>query len=73
MEAENASIYDMFFEMQLSICERFPSLTPFDVRKQPFAEVFLLIRRLHKSNDNKSNGESNKDKSKRIAASDNWF
>lgn len=37
----------MFFELQLNICNRFPNLSPFDIRKQRFSEVFLLLRRLN--------------------------
>lgn len=36
----------------MTLCERFPSLSPFDIRKQSVYEVFLLVRRL--SNYNKS-------------------
>ncbi|MDE5763744.1 MAG: hypothetical protein K2I00_02115 [Ruminococcus sp.] len=38
----------MFFDLQISLCERFPCLSPFDVRKQKFREVFLTVRRLNK-------------------------
>lgn len=31
----------------MTLCERFPSLTPFDIRKQRAYDVFLLIRRLN--------------------------
>lgn len=61
--------------MQLSICDRFPSLSPFDVRKQRFCEVFLLIRRLTESNKNKKKNTNKKTGQKiiRKPAGDDWF
>jgi hypothetical protein len=41
--------------LQISLCDRFPNLSPFDIRKQKFHEVFLLVRRLNKANENKGN------------------
>ena len=41
----------------MNLCERFPSLSPFDVRKQKFSDVFLLYRRM--VNLNKRNEEKN--------------
>ncbi len=37
----------MLFELQLSLCERFKCITPFDVRKECFDEVILLVKRLN--------------------------
>lgn len=52
----------------MSICDRFPSLSPFDVRQKKFHEVFLLIRRLNIYNKNKE-----KPKKIRRPAGDTWF
>jgi len=56
--------------MELSLSERFPSLSPFSIRKERASEVFLLIRRL-----NNSTSKNNKKKSTKIRrpAGDNWF
>ena len=62
----------MFFEMELSIVERFPSLTPFAIRKERAAEVFLLVRRLN-NHTNKRNEQANKKKVIRRPAGDDWF
>jgi hypothetical protein len=50
------------------MCERFPALTPFEVRRQRAHEVFLLISRLYGYNKNNS-----KPKQIRKPAGDNWF
>jgi hypothetical protein len=57
--------------MELSICERFPSLSPFDVRREQAKEVFLLIRRLNDYSDRQANPK--KPRKIRRPASDNWF
>lgn len=66
------SLYEMFFEMELGLCERFPSLTPFQIRREKAKEVFLLIKRLKQSNINKkeTNGKPNVI---RRRAGDDWF
>lgn len=66
----NASLYEIFFELQMNICERFPSLSPFDVRKKSAYEVFLLIRRLSNYNEKEP---STRKRVKRKPAGDNWF
>ena len=61
--------------MQLSICDRFPAVSPFEIRKQRFGEVFLLIRRLNTSFKNQKKN-TNPKSGKRIIrkpAGDNWF
>lgn len=68
MGGSNITLYEMFFEMQMVLLERFPALSPFELRKTSAYEVFLLIRRL--------NGYSmNKDKPKKMRkqAGDDWF
>ena len=62
----------MFFEMELSIVERFPSLTPFAVRKEKASEVFLLVRRLN-NRTKKQSKQANSKKVIRRAAGDDWF
>lgn len=43
----------------MSICERFPSLSPFDVREKRASEVFLLIRRMSKKINNENTNKLN--------------
>lgn len=60
----------MLFNLQMSLCDAFPSLTPFDVRNQSFQEVMLLVRRMENYNIAKKKDETKKI---RRPASDNWF
>lgn len=62
------TLYEIFFELEVGMCERFPALTPFEVRRQRAHEVFLLISRLYGYNKNNS-----KPKQIRKPAGDNWF
>ena len=55
--------------MELTLCERFPSLNPFQIRKEKACEVFLLLRRLRNNNE-KQHKKTNKI---RRPAGDNWF
>ena len=71
-------MYEIFFELEVNLCDRFPGLTPFSVRKERASEVFLLTRRLNGLQERQS-----KDADKNIShkgktvirrpASDTWF
>ena len=63
----------MFFEMEISICERFPSLSPFDVRQERASEVFLLVRRMNNYNAYQSKNTKGNKKIVRRRAGDDWF
>jgi len=58
--------------MEINICERFPALSPFDIRGKRAAEVFLLMRRLNNYTEY-SNKDSGKKKVIRRKAGDDWF
>ena len=68
----------MFFDVEVTISERFQGITPLSIRKEKAREVFLLIRRLSKYNrtDKKTGGEriikGNKEII-RVKAPDTWF
>lgn len=68
MGGSNITLYEMFFEMQMVLTDRFPSLSPFDLRKESAYEVFLLIRRL-----NNYSAHKDKPRSVRKQAGDDWF
>lgn len=55
----------------MNLCERFPSLTPFQLRREKASEVFLLVKRMN--NYNKKSTDKNKPKKIRKKAGDNWF
>ena len=64
--------------MEISIVERFPALSPFDVRRERASEIFLLLRRMAKYNENQSkqkkkNGANGGKKVIRRKAGDDWF
>lgn len=58
--------------MTLNICERFPSLSPFDVRRERASEVFRLVGRISKSNEYRAKESTTKKKIRRPAG-DDWF
>lgn len=75
---EKLSLYQTFFELQLTLCERFPALTPFEIRKQRAYEVFLLVRRLNtqpkkEQPKNATPGTTVKNGEIRRPASDDWY
>jgi len=37
----------MLFDITDNLCQRYPALSPFDVRRERAGEVFLLIRRVN--------------------------
>jgi hypothetical protein len=58
--------------MEMSLSERFPSMTPLTLRQEKAREVFLLINRYNRY----SKKEAKKKKGKNIIrkpAGDNWF
>lgn len=70
MGNSDVTLYQILFDLELSICERFPSLSPFDIRKQSAYEVILLIKRM-----TDYNLRENKIKKRKIRrpAGDDWF
>lgn len=71
------SLYEIFFELEIILIERFPSLTPFTIRQTKATEVFLLIRRLDNYSEYKDKDIKIKDnkpvKVIRRPAGDDWF
>lgn len=68
-------MYEAFFDITVTLCERFPDLNPIKVRKYPAHEVFLLIKRLSKYNakqKTKSNTVNNSGVIRKKAG-DDWF
>jgi len=53
----------------MEICNRFPTITPFAIRREKINEVFLLVRRLRTYD----NGKQNKKTATRRPANDSWF
>ena len=59
-------MYEVFFDLNINLCDRFTGLDPFTVRKQRFHDVMLIFRRL--AERNKTNGVTY-----RPAKNDDWY
>lgn len=61
----------------MSLCDRFTSLTPLDLRKEKAREVFILVTRYnnYSQKEEKKSSEVNKPRKKiiRRPAGDDWF
>lgn len=68
MGGKTPSMYDSFFEITVSICERFTALDPIRIRGCPMHEVIVLMKRTVNYNQQKK-------KPRRIMkpAKDTWF
>lgn len=79
--AASLSLYELFFELEDNLCQRYAGLTPFMVRKEKAGEVFLLVKRINVKNnregkqaqstmyvDSKGNTHI-----RRPATNDNWY
>jgi len=67
---DDTPVFDLLFESEVGLCERFTALTPLALRKEKAREVFMLINRYN--NYSKRNSK-NKKKTIRKPAGDNWF
>lgn len=68
----------MFFDLEVTICERFPALSPFQVRRASVYEVCLLTKRLNEYSRKKGirNGNAGMARDgviRRPARDDSWF
>ena len=68
----STSIYDLFFELEMSLCERFPAMTPLSIRKERAVDVFRLIVR-YAGYAKKQSKNAGKPKIIRRPAGDTWF
>ena len=59
--------------MEVTMCEKFPGLTPISLRKEKAREVFIMIARFNKYAKKKKKQEKGGTKIIRRPASDNWF
>ena len=73
----NLSLYELFFDLTVYVCERFPALDPLTIRRSNGHEVFLMLSRLYDYNERekktKKKGSSNNGETSRRHAGDNWF
>lgn len=73
--SDSASLYQILFDMQITLCEKFKGLNPFILRNERMQEVFLLIKRLNNAQTqiNEPTIQSNGDVIRRPASDDSWF
>lgn len=81
-DTTTVSLYELFFELEDNLCQRYTSLNPFIVRREKVGEVFLLIKRLNRLNQAKKGIRSDDkvwiDKKgnkhiRRKAQNDDWY
>lgn len=65
---DNRPLDVIFFEMEVNICERFPSLSPLKLRKEKARDVFALFVKYANLGKKKK-----KKQVIRKPAGDNWF
>ena len=44
------SLYEVFFDLEENLCERYHGLNPFIIRREKVGEVFLLVCRINRKN-----------------------
>lgn len=69
---DNTPIYQVLFEMEVMLCERFPAFTPISLRREKATEVFNLITRYNIYSAKKQKN-AKKPKIIRRPAGDDWF
>lgn len=81
-DTTTVSLYELFFELEDNLCQRYSGLNPFAVRREKVGEVFLLVKRINARRrremgirkDDKVWIDKNGDKHiRRKAMNDNWY
>ena len=75
-------MYELFFDLEDNLCQRYPALTPFIVRREKFGEVVKLLQRIT-NRHRREKGAQKTDKVwtdkrgnthiRREAKNDNWY
>ncbi len=71
MGGEQDTLYNIFFDITVSLCERFHGLDPIKIRRYPAHEVIVLMRRTVKYVKNQ--GREKKPRKIMKPAKDTWF
>ena len=72
MEEDDTPIDEMMFELEVGICERFPSMSPLSLRKERVNDVFRLVAQYAEYARKESNKKNGKQVIRRRAG-DDWF
>ena len=71
---DDTPIDELLFEMQVNLCERFPALTPLNLRHEKARHVFrLFVRYIKYAKKAKKNTTKDGKRIIRRPASDTWF
>lgn len=70
---DDTPVYDLLFELQMNLCERFPAMTPLVLRREKAREVFLLLVRYNRYAKKQKKSDSGGKRVIRKPAGDNWF
>jgi hypothetical protein len=67
-------LYDEFFEITVTLCNRFTGFDPVKVRQYPAQEIFLLLKRLVKYDERHAKHKRSSGNGViRKQAGDDWF
>ena len=69
---DGTPIEDLMFEMKMQVCESFPSVTPFSIRREKAVDFYTFIIKYSKYAKRKKKNEG-KSKIIRRPAGDTWF
>lgn len=68
---DDTPVQELLFEMEMSLCERFTSMTPLTLRKEKAREVYDLIVKYNRYS--KKNERGKKKRKIKKPAGDDWF
>lgn len=68
---ERVTLYEIFFDVTVSLCERFHGLDPIKLRQYPAHEVIVLMRRTVRYSKNQK--KEKKPRKIMKPAPDTWF
>lgn len=72
-ESSELTLYQQLFEITRTLCQVFPALDPFRIRRTPAKEVFLLIRRVNTQPKTVQGKKVDSKGRVRRPAGDDWF
>lgn len=68
------TLADALFEAEAAVCDRFPSLNPFSIRREPLSEFCALLVKVRGMNGRAKRRQGKDGKARiRRPAGDNWF
>ncbi len=71
--SDDMTAYEILFDLDIKLCDRFRNLDPIKIRRYPSGEVFRLIRRLHSYNSKMYDADGNKKTKVYRKQATSWF